>query len=240
MTKGLYTITEHILIANAVWRMTLSGDTASLKKPGQFVNIELPSFYLRRPFSVMDWDRNGLTVIYKVVGAGTEYMSRMAVGEKLDLLVGLGNGFDTCKGLKPLIIGGGVGTPPLYGVAKALAERGAVPDAALGFALHKDAMLIDELKALGVRVHTAFMSDGKPVTGLLSELADRCDYYYACGSEAMLRAVFASCRLSGQLSLEARMSCGFGACMGCTCLTLAGGKRVCADGPVFYKEELTW
>ena len=240
MYKGLYEITENVPVARAVYRMRLLGNTAALTTPGQFVNIELPTFYLRRPFSVADWDDDGMTLLYKVIGEGTAAMARMTAGETLDLLVGLGNGFDITKGDNPLLIGGGMGTPPLLALAKALMARGAVPRVALGFAAQEDVVLADAFKGMGLAVRVALMSEGRMVTDLLPEWIPLCDHYYTCGPEAMLRAVYRACPFGGQLSFETRMACGFGACMGCTCKTLTGGKRICMDGPVFFGEEIIW
>ncbi len=240
MRKGTYSILENRPVARDVYQMRLSGDTAALTAPGQFVNIELDGFYLRRPISVCDWDGSGMTLLYKVLGEGTKALSGYAPGKALDLLVGLGNGFDASEGDRPLLVGGGVGTPPLYGLAKRLAARGATPMVALGFADRPDQILADAFAALGCDVRVALVSENKLVTDILPDTrADR-DHYYACGPEAMLRAVHATLPMDGQLSFEARMACGFGACMGCTCQTVAGGKRVCADGPVFRKEEILW
>ncbi len=240
MHKGLYTITENRPIARDVYQMRLSGDTESLTAPGQFVNIALPGFFLRRPLSVADWDASGMTLIYKAVGEGTAALSRMVAGDTLDMLCGLGNGFDPSHGEKPLLIGGGVGTPPLLGLAKALAARGAVPTMALGFGDDDDTMLIHEFQALGCKVRIALMAQKQLVTNILPAVIPESDYYYACGPEPMLRAVHAQVALPGQLSFEARMACGFGACMGCTCQTITGGKRICKEGPVLGKEEIVW
>jgi len=240
MYKGCYEIVENTPVARAVYRMRLLGDTTALTAPGQFVNIQLPGFYLRRPISVANWDSEGMVLLYKVVGQGTEAMSRMAAGEQLDLLVGLGNGFDASKGDKPLLIGGGVGTPPLLGLAKALLGRGVMPQVALGFATHEDRLLVKDFEAMCCQVSVALISENRLVTDLFPELIPLCDYYYACGPEPMLRAVHQAIPLNGQLSFEARMACGFGACMGCTCKTFAGGKRICTEGPVLFKEEIIW
>jgi dihydroorotate dehydrogenase electron transfer subunit len=167
-------------------------------------------------------------------------MTKMAAGKKLDLLVGLGNGFDTTKGDRPLLIGGGVGAPPLLGLAKAILARGAVPRVALGFAAKEDAVLVGVFENMNLAVRVALVTEGRVVTDLLPEWIPLCDHYYTCGPEAMLQAVHQACPMDGQLSFEARMACGFGACMGCTCGSITGGKRVCKDGPVFSKKEIVW
>ena len=244
MRKGIYTVTENASIADQVYRLRLEGDTGAITAPGQFVNIALPGFYLRRPISVCDWDDAGLTLIYKAVGAGTEAMTGLTPGAELDLLTGLGNGFDIKRaGERPLLIGGGVGVPPLYGLAKRLVESGRTPLAVFGFGRAADAFYLDEFQALGAEVRVAtvdgslgqkgFVTDALPDNGAYS-------YYYACGPLPMLKAVWDACPGDGELSFEERMGCGFGACMGCSRMTRSGSKRVCKDGPVFTKEEVVW
>ena len=242
----LYTITENAQIAKNTWRMKLTGDTGKLLRPGQFVQFKVPEFYLRRPLSVCDWDEQSLTLIYKAVGRGTEAMARMRPGETADLLTGLGNGY-TVKPCAPLLIGGGVGVPPLYRLCKDLIALGVEPAVVLGFNTKDEIFLAEEFKALGAKVHVTTVDGSFGVKGFVTRGAETlptsCDYVYACGPEAMLRAVFRFCNdrcISGQFSLEERMACGFGACMGCTIRTTGGAKRVCLDGPVFSKEELLW
>lgn len=231
-------------IAPGVYRMTLAGDTSGITAPGQFVNVELDGFYLRRPISVCDWDARALTIIYKVVGRGTAAMSALTPGAELDLLTGLGNGYDTSVETRsPLLVGGGVGIPPLFALAKALLNRGeAKPRAILGFNTASEAFLIDEFNALGIDavVCTADGSLGERgfVTAPLPRIPH--DYFFACGPEPMLRALCEATGAPGQLSFEERMGCGFGACMGCSCQTLTGHKRICKDGPVLRKEEIAW
>ncbi len=241
-----YTLTQNALLAKNTWRMQLSGDTSRFTRPGQFVQVQVPGFYLRRPISVCDWDEESLTLIYKAVGRGTDAMTRMMPGASVDLLTGLGNGF-TVNACKPLLLGGGVGVPPLYKLCKDLVAQGMRPAVALGFNTQAEIFLTAEFKALGadVTVTTADGSFGTKgfVTQGAQTLKGTFDYVYACGPELMLKAVFRLCRelgVSGQLSLEERMACGFGACMGCTIQTNNGAKRVCADGPVFETEELPW
>ena len=244
--QGIYTIQENAPLTRNVYRMVLAGDTGAIRAPGQFVNIRVEGCYLRRPISVADWDDNTLTLIYKVVGEGTKRLSRMGgPGAALDLLVGLGNGYDLdCCGRAPVLIGGGVGVPPLYGLAKRLWQRGITPTVLLGFGSADEVFGEQEFRALGcpTMVVTADGSYGSKgfVTDLLREAGMRYDYFYTCGPEPMLRAVYDACGCDGQLSFEERMGCGFGACMGCSCKTKYGAKRICKDGPVLKKEEVVW
>lgn len=237
-------VAENTPLAQGVYRLRLHGDVSAVTAPGQFVSIKLNGFFLRRPFSVCDWESGGLTVIYKVLGGGTRSMAALPEGAPLDTLTGLGNGFDlSCSGDAPLLTGGGVGAAPLYGLAKRLTAQGKRVTAVLGFNHASERFLADEFSALGARtvLLTADGSAGR--RGLVPDgmaLAGEYSHLYACGPEAMLRAVYERCRTSGQFSLEERMGCGFGACMGCSCQTKDGHKRVCRDGPVFRKEELTW
>lgn len=231
-------------IARDVFRTKLICPEHGFTAPGQFLNIRIDGLYLRRPISICDWDEKSVEIIYKVIGKGTEALSKIAPGEEISALMPLGNGFNIHRcGQNPLIIGGGVGTPPLYGLAKALMVQGKKPTAVLGFNSAEDVMLIDEFKALGVAVHVTTV-DGTMgqkgfVTDAIRELSGYTDYC-ACGPEAMLKAVFAACPTDGQLSFEARMACGFGACMGCSCESKSGSKRICKDGPVLLKEDLLW
>ena len=237
-----YQIIENTEIAPGVFLMDLAGDTAMLTAPGQFCQIRVPGFYLRRPISVCDWDESGMTLIYKAVGAGTDALSRMETGDTLDILNGLGNGYDvTACGDHPLVIGGGVGAPPLYALTKALLAAGKRPAVILGFNKQEEIFLKDEFEELGVPV-TVTTADGScGVKGFVTDaLPEGYDSVFACGPLPMLKAVYAKCPVPGQLSLEERMGCGFGACMGCTIQTRNGPRRVCKEGPVFRKEELPW
>ncbi len=237
-----YQIVENAPIAPGVFLLDLAGDTSMVKAPGQFCQIAVPGFYLRRPISLCDWDENGMTLIYKAVGQGTEALSRMGAGDTLDILNGLGNGYDVSAcGKNPLIIGGGAGVPPLYALAKALLAAGKQPTVILGFNKAEEIFLLDEFQDLDadVRVTTADGSFG--TKGFVTDaLRSGYDFFFACGPLPMLKAVFRACETPGQLSLEERMGCGFGACMGCAVQTNGGPKRVCKDGPVFRKEELPW
>jgi len=222
--------------------MQLMGDTSSITAPGQFVNIRLEGHFLRRPISVCDCEGDVLTLIYKVVGKGTEQMSEMEKGEKLDLLTGLGNGFDTAKsGDKPLLIGGGVGVPPMYLLAKKLIAEGKKPSVIVGFNKEEEIFFADEFAALGIDVTVATADGSVGVKGFVTDaLPEEYSYFYTCGPEPMLKALYHATKTSGQLSFEERMGCGFGACMGCSCKTKYGNKRICKDGPVLEKEEIIW
>jgi dihydroorotate dehydrogenase electron transfer subunit len=243
--KDIYTVISNTPLTKDVYRMVLEGDTEWITRPGQFVNIELEGLYLRRPISISDWDERTITIIYKVVGRGTEQMSKMAQGVKLDLLTGLGNGFDTSiESERPLLVGGGVGVPPLYRLAKDLLAQGKQVSVVLGFNTSSEIFYADEFKALGVDLYIS-TADGSMgvkgfVTDAIREAEIEFDYFYSCGPLPMLKALCDCCEVSGELSFEERMGCGFGACMGCSCKTLAGNKRICKDGPVMKREEIIW
>ncbi len=244
MIQGNYKILINHEIAKDVYEMILMGDTSAITKPGQFINIQLDGFYLRRPISVCDYNKDTITLLYKVVGAGTEKMAKMRSGEELDCLVGLGNGFDTSlSGDTPLLIGGGIGIPPLYNLAKKLVAEGKKPTVVLGFNTVQDIFYVQDFKELtdNVCVATADGSFGAKgfVTTIVEKLTDY-TYFYTCGPEAMLKAVYDVTTSSGQLSFEERMGCGFGACMGCSCETKYGNKRICKEGPILVKEEIIW
>ena len=243
--KGIYKVVANEPLTPDVWRMVLAGDTQWITRPGQFVNIELEGLYLRRPISISEWSEDTITIIYKVVGRGTEQMSRMSVGQELDVLTGLGNGFDAdveCQ--QPLLVGGGVGVPPLYRLAKELIARGRKVSVVLGFNTAKEVFYAEEFRALGadVYVSTADGSVGTKgfVTDAIRENGVEFDFFYSCGPLPMLKALCDCTEVSGELSFEERMGCGFGACMGCSCKTLAGNKRICKDGPVMKREEIIW
>ena len=237
-----YQIIENTPIAPGVFLLDLAGDTSMVKAPGQFAQLQIPGFYLRRPISLCDWDDGGMTLIYKAVGPGTEALSRMEAGETLDALNGLGNGYDlTDCGARPLVIGGGVGVPPLFGLAKALLAKGLRPAVILGFNRREEIFLLDDFRALGLSPVITTVDGSAGVRGFVTDaLPASYDSFFACGPLPMLKAVFHACDTPGQLSLEERMACGFGACMGCTLQTAIGPRRVCKDGPVFRKEELPW
>lgn len=242
MKQSIFTVTENTPLVPCVYRMRLSGDTSDITAPGQFVNIKLDGFYLRRPISVCDVQGGILTIIYKVVGKGTEYMSKLTEGARLDVLTGLGNGYDlSLSGEKPLLLGGGVGVPPLYLLAKRLIAEGKKVSVVLGFNTAAEVFYENEFRALGCDV-TVTTADGSfGVKGFVTDaLPEGYTHFYTCGPEPMLKAVCKATKTSGQLSFEERMGCGFGACMGCSCKTLTGNKRICKDGPVMKKEEIIW
>ena len=242
--RGKYKVLQNSKIANDVFKMTLEGDTSAILCCGQFINIELDGLYLRRPISICDYDDKTITIIYKVVGQGTEQMSNIEAGKELDILVGLGNGFDAdCVGENPLVVGGGVGTPPLYKLCKELLANSKKPIVVLGFASKDDVFYEEEFKALGVDTYIATVDGSYGTKGFVTDVIKELNnytYMYACGPMPMLKALTKAVEVEGQLSLEERMGCGFGACMGCTIKTKNGYKRVCKEGPVFRKEELIW
>ena len=245
MKETTLTILENTPLTHDTYRLRLAGDTSAITAPGQFVNLKLAGFFLRRPISVCDWTEGELTLIYKVLGRGTAAMTAFAPGAALSVLTGLGNGYDTsCSGERPLLVGGGVGIPPLYGLARRLRAEGKAVSAALGFHSAADVFLADELRALGVNVHIATDDGSAGLRGLVTDAMDAAGdgytYLYTCGPEPMLRAVYDRCRTDGQFSFEERMGCGFGACMGCTCRTKYGHKRICKDGPVLERKEILW
>ena len=237
-------ILENTALAQGIYRLRLGGDVSAVTAPGQFVNIKLNGFFLRRPISVCDWQDGELTLIYKVLGRGTAQMAALPVGTALDVLTGLGNGYDLSPaGEAPLLVGGGVGIPPLYGLAKRLTAQGKRVTAVLGFNCAAEQFLVEDFRALGVKVIVLTADGSAGVRGLVTDgmaLAQDYSYLYTCGPEAMLRAVYGLCATSGQFSFEERMGCGFGACMGCSCQTKYGNKRICTDGPVLVKEEIIW
>ena len=238
------TVTENQRLADGIYRLNLMGDTSAVTAPGQFVNLKLAGYFLRRPISVCDWAEGELTLIYKVLGHGTEEMTHMAPGTVLDVLTGLGNGFDMSpSGEHPLVVGGGVGIPPLYGLAKRLVAQGKSVTAVLGFNRASELFLMENFRALGAEVVIATADGSAGIRGLVTDgMAAVPDYtyLYTCGPEPMLKAVYGTCKTSGQFSFEERMGCGFGACMGCSCKTKYGNKRICKDGPVLEKEEIVW
>lgn len=242
MTQGIYRVEYNKMLTSDVRELRLSGDTGAITAPGQFVNIRLDGLFLRRPISVCDWDREGLTLVYKVVGKGTAALDEAEPGQDLDLLCGLGNGFNVEKcGRRTLVIGGGVGTPPMYGLAKALLRAGKEPVAVLGFNRKDEIFYEEEFRALGVETTVATVDGSCGVKGFVTAaMPEAYDYFCACGPLPMLRAVYDATATSGLLSFEERMGCGFGACMGCSCQTKSGGKRLCKEGPVLEKEEIIW
>ncbi len=242
MKQGMFQIIENTALVSGVYRMRLQGDTSAITAPGQFVNIQLQGMFLRRPISVCDVQGDVLTIIYKVVGKGTEAMSRMQEGQ-LDVLTGLGNGYDlTLCGEKPVLLGGGVGVPPMYLLAKKLIEQGKTPTVILGFNKAQEVFYEEEFKALGCPVLVTTVDGSYGIKGFVTDALKNVEYthFCTCGPEPMLKAVYKASTTSGQMSFEERMGCGFGACMGCSCKTLTGYKRICKDGPVMRKEEIVW
>jgi len=240
--QQILTILTNKPLTSSVYEMTLSGNTDKITGPGQFVNFKLSGLYLRRPLSICDYGKNYLKVIYKVVGKGTEQMSKMLPGEQLDVLLGLGNGYDlTVDTKKPILLGGGVGTPPMYNLCKKLKELGKSVTVILGFNTKEEVFYEEEFKQIAdkVIIKTADGSYGEKGF-VTSEFSHEYDYVFTCGPEPMLKAVYNTTTTSGQYSFEERMGCGFGACMGCTCKTKYGNKRICKDGPVLVKEEIIW
>ena len=243
MNQVIYTVTENACIAERIYKMILSGDISEIKAPGQFVNLKLDGFFLRRPISICDAENNNLTLIYKIVGKGTDRMSKLKAGKKLDVLTGLGNGYDiTLSGNNPLLVGGGVGIPPLYMLCKRLIEKKAKPTVILGFGTAGEVFYENEFKELGVPVYVTTADGSYGQKGFVTDVMKNLHYtyFYACGPEPMFRAIDKIAQTGGQYSFEERMGCGFGACMGCSCKTLAGSKRICRDGPVMKREEIIW
>ena len=241
MKQTIFTITENTALTATVYKMVLAGDTDGITT-GQFVNILLDGLYLRRPISVCDCADSKLTLVYKVVGKGTAQMAAMTAGQTLDVLTGLGNGYDLSKaGDHPLLLGGGVGVPPLYMLARLLREQGKAVSVVLGFNTADEVFYEQEFKALGCDVTVTTADGSHGVKGFVTDaLPADYSYFYTCGPEPMLKAVYRATVTSGQFSFEERMGCGFGACMGCSCKVITGYKRICKDGPVLEKEEILW
>ena len=242
MKQSIFQILSNTPLTDSVSKMVLSGDTSAITAPGQFVNIKLEGLFLRRPISVCDYDGETLTIVYKAVGKGTEKMRAMVPGQELDLLTGLGNGYDlTPAGDRPLLLGGGVGVPPLYHLAKKLIAQGREVTVVLGFNTKSEVFYEDEFRALGCTVTVTTVDGSYGKKGFVTDaLPENYTHFCCCGPEPMLKAVYRATNTSGQMSFEERMGCGFGACMGCSCKTLTGNKRICKDGPVMKKEEILW
>ena len=245
MKQGIFEIKENIEIAKNTMKMVLEGDTSALTAPGQFVNIKIDGLFLRRPISVCDYNEKELTIIYKVVGAGTEVMADMTCGQELDILTGLGNGYNVSKaGECPLLIGGGVGVPPMYGLAKALlaANPQHKVQVILGFNSEEEVFYAEEFEKLGAEVYIATADGSVGTKGFVTDVMKDLEYsyFFTCGPLPMFKAIESIAVTSGQYSFEERMGCGFGACMGCSCKTKYGKKRICKDGPVLEREEIIW
>lgn len=242
MKQGIFKISKNEKLTDNIYKMVLEGDTSDITACGQFINIKLDGFYLRRPISVCDCDENSVTVIYKVVGNGTELMSNLSARDKLDVLTGLGNGYDlSLAGDDPLLLGGGVGVPPLYMLAKKLIKQCKTVSVVLGFNTKSEVFYENEFKALGCKVSVTTIDGSYGIKGFVTDAyPENYSYFYTCGPEPMLKAIYKTSVTSGQMSFEERMGCGFGACMGCSCKTITGYKRICKDGPVMKKEEILW
>ena len=242
MKQSIFTVLENLPLTETVWRMVLTGDTEAITAAGQFVNVQVDGLFLRRPISVCDCVRDRLALVYKVVGHGTEKMSRMKPGQKLDILTGLGNGYDLdAVGEKPLLIGGGVGVPPMFMAARKLREAGKPVTVILGFNTAEEVFFEEEFRALGCEVKVTTVDGSRGIKGFVTDAMESgYTHFITCGPEPMLKAVYKKSETSGQFSFEERMGCGFGACMGCSCKTVTGYKRICKDGPVLRKEEILW
>ena len=242
MKQGFFEIVENNPLTDCVYKMVLKGDTSAITAPGQFVNILLDGLYLRRPISVCDVNGDLLTIIYKVVGKGTAQMAAMKTGT-LDVLTGLGNGYDlSVSGDRPVLLGGGVGVPPMYMLCRKLIEQGKSVRVILGFNTRNEVFYEEEFKKLGAEVTVTTVDGSYGVQGFVTDALKSMEYtyFYTCGPEPMLKAVYKTSVTSGQMSFEKRMGCGFGACMGCSCKTITGYKRICKEGPVMRKEEILW
>ena len=243
MRESIFKIIDNAPLTETVYKMKLQGDVSDITSSGQFVNIKLDGLYLRRPISVCDCEGDVLTLIYKVVGKGTEQMARMTAGEELNILTGLGNGYElSLSGDKPLLLGGGVGVPPLYMLCKKLIAEGKKVSVVLGFNTKEEVFCEEDFKALGADVFVTTVDGSYGIKGFVTDAMKDIDYsyFYTCGPEPMLKAIYKASATSGQFSFEERMGCGFGACMGCSCKTITGYKRICKEGPVLKKEEILW
>ena len=243
MKQGIYTVISNKALTDCVYKMVLEGDTSALTAPGQFVNLAVEGLYLRRPISVFDWDDTTISIIYKVVGEGTEKMAKWEAGYKCDVLTGLGNGFDMSKsGDEPVLIGGGVGIPPMFGLAKRLIADGKKVKVILGFNKESEIFCKEDFEAIGAETYVTTVDGSVGIKGFVTDaLGDmNYTYFYTCGPMPMFKAIENTAVGSGQYSFEERMGCGFGACMGCSCKTKYGNKRICKDGPVLEREEIIW
>ena len=236
------TITENVQLTEKMFRMVLAGDELNAQLPGQFINVQIDGLFLRRPISVCDSEPGKVTIIYAVVGKGTKALSEMQPGQTLSVLTGLGNGYDTSvSGDAPLLLGGGAGVPPMYLLAKELLAQGKKVTVCLGFNTASEVYYDEEFYKIGCRVRMATVDGSLGAKGFVTDvMPDGYSYVYTCGPEPMLKAVYKNSNTSGQFSFEERMGCGFGACMGCSCKTITGYKRICKDGPVLRKEEILW
>lgn len=239
MREIIFTVSANERIAVNTYRIILEGDTSDITRPGQFVNIKIPGKYLRRPLSVCDWEDGKLTLIYKVVGEGTCILSNASLGEKFSVLLALGNGYDLSLHDNPVLVGGGVGVPPLYGLAKRLLQRNIRPSVVMGFNKSDECFYDSEFRSLGLDVKVTTLDGSSGVRGVVTDVLDGGEYVYACGPLPMLWAVHRKVA-DGQFSFEARMGCGFGVCMGCSIRTRGGFRQICKDGPIFNHSEIIW
>lgn len=245
MKQGLFQIYSNTQVADKVYLMRLLGDTSGFFCPGQFADVALDGRFLRRPFAATEWDSEGFSLIYKVVGQGTEQMTGLCNGDTLDILTGLGNGFDTslCR-YSALIVCGGLGASPVFSLARQLVSEGRKVTVIMGFNKASDVFFVKEFESLGATVAVATMDGSVGIKGLVTDAIDALkpefDCFYTCGPKVMMKAVCEKLQAPGQASLEERMGCGCGICYGCTCNTTKGARRVCADGPVFDKEDIIW
>ena len=243
MDTKIYKIVSNKQLTPSIYEMKLAGDTSMITAPGQFLNIKLEGFYLRRPISICDWNEKEITIVYKTVGQGTKQMATFEEGKELDILCSLGNGYDLGKiPEEPVLLGGGVGVPPMYNLAKKLIEQGKKVSVILGFNSSEDVFFEKEFTELGAEVFVATSDGSYGAKGFVTDVMKglRYDYFYTCGPEPMFKAIEKIAKTSGQYSFEERMGCGFGACMGCSCKTKYGNKRICKDGPVLEREEIIW
>ncbi|MCL1830388.1 MAG: dihydroorotate dehydrogenase electron transfer subunit [Oscillospiraceae bacterium] len=238
-----YTVLANDMVAEQIYMMKIQGDSSSVTAPGQFINIKIDGFYLRRPMSIALWDNASLTIFYRVVGEGTKQLSQYVTGQQLDLLTGLGNGYDitVASGQRVVLIGGGMGVAPLIGLAKTLSEMGIVFDTVVGFNRQQEVYGLKQIKPYTNRLMVATVDGSLGMKGMVTQAVEvvNYDYYFSCGSENMLRAVH-TLPLKGQLSFESRMGCGFGACMGCSCRTLTGYARICVEGPIMRSDDISF
>ena len=244
MKQGIFKVVENVALTRDVFRMKLEGDTSAITAAGQFVNIKLDGFFLRRPISVCDVEGKVLTIIYKVVGDGTHTLAHLKEGAELDILTGLGNGYDLEKsGSSPLLIGGGVGVPPMYNLAKRLIAQGKKVTVIMGFNAEFEVFYKSEFEELGAKVIITTVDGSVGIKGFVTDAIATLDApssIYTCGPEPMLKAIYNATDCPAYFSFEERMGCGFGACVGCTCKTKYGNKRICKDGPVLCREEIIW
>ena len=237
-------IISNIQLTQDIYKMILEVDTSFITNPGQFINITIDNKYLKRPISISDYTDNSLTIIYKVVGKGTKILSNKIKGETIEALVGLGNGFTIKDNKEVLLVGGGVGIPPLYNLAKQLINNNTKVNVLLGFNTINDIFYDKEFKELGCTVYITTIDGSKGIKGHIGNGLQEYNltnlYYYSCGPKPMLKALTQISNNQGQLSFEARMGCGFGACMGCSIEVKDGYKRICKEGPIFSSEEILW